>query len=449
MNTAPLKPPDPPDPQNFMTPLSPNITESPPGSPPSDDTFANLYYIGTQSQEPNLNAPQVQVQIHREQEPMDYTVDNNRKRSNNVIEDGLVSANKKVASIAAQGSDILNTSQPIQSSQNSQYPCFSQLSQRFDESQPTSESPLSQPNQSSRNPTRQFYKDSDTGPFIVHIVQGELDQQLHPIIFGKFIFSLKIKHIKMGGIKKIGRNRLSIEFDNPLGANDFMKNTALAQSKFKCFIPSYNVTRLGVVKGIPTEFSEEDIIENIILPYGYNGKIIKARRLKHRKLDVATRTVSRLDSETVVLTFDGQKSPERVYFMHNSLLIDQYNFPVIQCYKCCRYGHTMVQCRSRARCFKCAEEHSGDTCGITTEKSKCVFCSAAHFATNKVCPEYIRQVNIKSTMGKEGISFQEAAKMFAPARKLYSSAAKTIIQPSLQSASLTSQKQTTKMKAVS
>ncbi|KAI5640329.1 hypothetical protein NE865_07254 [Phthorimaea operculella] len=218
-----------------------------------------------------------------------------------------------------------------------------------------------------------------------------------------------------------------------------MKNTALAQSKFKCFIPSYNVTRLGVVKGIPTEFSEEDIIENIILPYGYNGKIIKARRLKHRKLDVATRTVSRLDSETVVLTFDGQKTPERVYFMHNSLLVDQYNFPVIQCYKCCRYGHTMVQCRSRARCFKCAEEHSGDTCGITTEKSKCVFCSAAHFATNNVCPEYIRQVNIKSTMGKEGISFQEAAKMFAPARRLYSSAAKTIIQPSLQSASLTSQ----------
>ncbi|KAJ2951732.1 hypothetical protein O0L34_g13897 [Tuta absoluta] len=293
MDPTPPKPPDPPDPEVFVSPLSPINDEIRPGSPPSDNTFNNLYYLGTQSEESsNL---QFQALIH--QEPMDYTVENNRKRSNKEIDAGLVSSNKKVAVIAIQE----------QSSQNIQNPRVSQPTQVSDSSQsPQSNNTQSQSNQNHQNSTRQFYKESDTGPFIVHVVkEGESDQQVHPIMFGKLIFSLKIKNIKMGGIKKIGRNRLSIEFENPFGANEFLKNDTLGKSKYRCFIPSYNVTRLGVVKGLPIEFTEEDIIENITLPYGYSGKIIRARRLKYRKMDEATRTVSRLDSETVVLTFDA------------------------------------------------------------------------------------------------------------------------------------------------
>ncbi|KAJ2947202.1 hypothetical protein O0L34_g16567 [Tuta absoluta] len=98
MDPTPPKPPDPPDPEVFVSPLSPINDEISPGSPPSDNTFNNLYYLGTESQESsNL---QFQALIH--QEPMDYTVENNRKRSNKEIDAGLVSSNKKVAVIAIQ-----------------------------------------------------------------------------------------------------------------------------------------------------------------------------------------------------------------------------------------------------------------------------------------------------------------------------------------------------------
>ncbi|KAJ2951418.1 hypothetical protein O0L34_g13562 [Tuta absoluta] len=87
MDPTPPKPPDPPDPEVFVSPLSPINDEIRPGFPPSDNTFNNLYYLGTQSQESsNL---QFQALIH--QEPMDYTVENNRKRSNKEIDAGLVS----------------------------------------------------------------------------------------------------------------------------------------------------------------------------------------------------------------------------------------------------------------------------------------------------------------------------------------------------------------------
>ena len=154
-------------------------------------------------------------------------------------------------------------------------------------------------------------------------------------------------------------------------------------------------SRMGIVRDIPIEWTDEEIIDNIKVPDGC-GPVIKARRLNRR--------VSTLDgsewkpTQTVVLTFDGQILPSRVYCFYSALPVEKYMYPTIQCYKCCRYGHTRTLCRSSPRCYKCGLDHPGDGCDPPPDRIKCVSCLGTHFATDKACPELGRQ---RSSDGRE------------------------------------------------
>lgn len=122
-----------------------------------------------------------------------------------------------------------------------------------------------------------------------------------------------------------------------------------------------------------------------------------------------------LPTQTVVLTFDGQALPSKVFAFYSSLPVDQYVYPTIQCFNCCRFGHTRLQCRSKPRCFKCGGEHDGTSC--SSESFSCINCSGTHKATESICPENLRQKNIKQFMSSHSVSYQEADKKFAKINK--------------------------------
>lgn len=269
------------------------------------------------------------------------------------------------------------------------------------------------------------YADTDQGPYIVHVSRVTEDPaspvSLHPVKFGQFLYKNKVQSLKNGGIKRIGRNRVSIEFSTAQGANDFHNYSLLKEKGYKAFIPTFNITRIGIVRGICTELSNEEITEFIETPHGY-GKVIKARRLNYKVRSEGT--TEWRPSETVVLTFDGQKLPHNTFLFHNSLVVESYKYPVVQCYKCCRYGHVQVQCRSKIRCHKCSEDHPAETCNVAPDAMCCAFCHANHSALDKTCPEYMRQYQIKSLMSAENISFQEASKRLAPIRRPYADVVK-------------------------
>ncbi|KAL0892980.1 hypothetical protein ABMA27_014648 [Loxostege sticticalis] len=263
----------------------------------------------------------------------------------------------------------------------------------------------------SNNPVaRPSYVASDLAPYVVHIqkVSSEPNENLtvHPVTFGFFLKKNGIKNIIDGSLKKIGRNH----------ANSFIDCGALKVNNYKAFIPTFNVTRMGVVRGVPTEWSEEDIVNNISVPIGC-GKILKARRLKRKTIINGTAQFNPI--ETVVLTFDGQVLPKRVFLCFNSLPVDLYIYPTIQCYHCCRYGHVKNQCRSTPRCYKCGLGHSGESCSVEEESITCCLCSGPHMANSKACPEFTRQRNIKESMAKNCITYAEALKMHPPCSKSY------------------------------
>lgn len=266
---------------------------------------------------------------------------------------------------------------------------------------------------------RQKYMTSDSGPFVVHVQKIEQSPTagttLHPVTFGRFLFgrAREFQGIVDGSIKNIGRNKISLAFHSANSANSFIESSSLTNNGYRAFVPTYNVTRLGLVRGIPIDMSPEDIIKEVRVPQNC-GPIIKARRLNFKL--VLDGVVTWKPSQTCVLTFDGQVFPSRVFLCYNSFQVERYTLPTIQCFQCCRYGHTKMQCRSKPACYKCSQAHSGDLCNVDADNIKCVWCRGKHFATNKACPEMARQMAIKAAMSQNSLSYAEASKLHSPSK---------------------------------
>ncbi|CAG4969984.1 unnamed protein product [Colias eurytheme] len=272
----------------------------------------------------------------------------------------------------------------------------------------------------SLNEKERRYSELDNGPFIVHISKIETEPSagtiLRPIKVGQLLVNNGIKNIISDGIKRIGRNRISIEFSNAIDANQFCINPILEQNSLVCTIPTYNFSRMGIVKKVPTDFSMQEFVDAVELPRGY-GIILKARRLNRKiRTDDSTEYTP---TTTVVITIQGQRLPERIFLYKNSLPVEIYRLPSIQCLKCCRFGHVQTQCRSNPRCYRCTKDHNGESCNVSECSASCISCSGSHFATDSNCPEHTRQRSIKYVMSEENISYQEASLRFPASRKSF------------------------------
>ncbi|XP_022828405.1 uncharacterized protein LOC111357833 [Spodoptera litura] len=265
---------------------------------------------------------------------------------------------------------------------------------------------------------RQCYTARDNPPYIIHVSLKDsqtIGTTLHPIKFGMFLTKNNISNIKIGGVKRLGRNRVSVEFVSHQDANSFLVNCVVAQN-YTTSIPQYNITRMGIVRDVPIEWTEEEIIRNIKVPAGC-GIAIKARRM-NRRVSSENGTEWK-PTQTVVLTFDGQILPKKVFCFYSALPVELYTYPTIQCFNCCRFGHTRTLCRSKPRCFRCGQDHPGDGCLVSEEVAHCINCNGNHFANNSACPELGRQKSIKALMAEKAISYAEASQVFPAVKKSY------------------------------
>lgn len=283
-----------------------------------------------------------------------------------------------------------------------------------------------QPTQTPRTPNtqvaRQLYGSLDKGPYTVHVQRIEATQTsgttIHPVTFGKFLYSRSNEFTGLidGSVKSNGRNCIALDFFTDNCANKFLQSPALGANNYRAFIPTFNVTRMGIVRGIPTDMSDEEVLSNIKVPKDC-GSILKMRRLNFKVTIEGVPTWK--PTQTVVFTFDGQVLPSRIFLCYCSFPVDLYTYPTIQCFNCCRFGHTKTQCRSKPRCFKCAQDHTADSCNVEETQPKCILCEGKHFAISKACPELQRQKNIKKMMSEKCISYSECSKLFAPSKKSF------------------------------
>lgn len=264
------------------------------------------------------------------------------------------------------------------------------------------------------------YTDTDSGPFVVHVAKSENDLSTSSKNMQTFKIAQVIYNGKVSGIqeiKNLGRNKVAIYFKKYSDANAFLCHPLLTVNKLTAVIPRFQVTRMGVVRQIPLDWSLENFVSWIECRSD-STTVIKARRL-NRKKRVDGQTIWE-PTGTVVLTFLGQKLPSHIYCCSVSTPVDIYTLPTIQCLKCCRFGHVRDQCRSIPRCSRCAGPHEASFCKIGDDKVSCLFCSGLHAASDPNCPEQARQRSIKLLMSEENISYIEAARKYRPVRSSYS-----------------------------
>lgn len=96
----------------------------------------------------------------------------------------------------------------------------------------------------------------------------------------------------------------------------------------------------GVIYGVYADMSEREFKENI-----KGGNVTDVKRFKARE--------GGNKNTPVLLTFEGNILPARVFIGCLSFLVREYQRPPLRCFKCRRYGYVAASCRGNRLCAKC------------------------------------------------------------------------------------------------
>lgn len=253
-----------------------------------------------------------------------------------------------------------------------------------------------------------LYKFNDQGPFVIHMENiAPTEKPISDIKIGKLMILKRIKDIIE--TKRIGRNRVKITFSKKEFANQLLKDNNLAMENLKAFIPSNLVQRIGIIKFVDDDLTNDEIKDNI---YVKNIKIKEASRFMKTIYDANDKSnVKKIPTGTVKIIFAGQLLPEVVELYGAKRKVSPYYFSVTQCFGCYRFGHTQKMCKAKKKCRNCGENLDDDHENCT-KKIHCVNCNMNHSSTDKTCEERKRQEMIKRIMVDENISFFEANEKF-------------------------------------
>lgn len=139
----------------------------------------------------------------------------------------------------------------------------------------------------------------------------------------------------------------------------------------------------GVITGIPEKESMEGMCANI-----KNVKVSEAKRLKTKTEGVVC------DSLSVLLTFEEEILPEKVFIGYMSYDVKMYIPPPLRCFNCQRYGHVAAACKGKIRCSKCGGEDKYDECEEGARKNFCN-CGGKHSAAYGGCEVYKRMQEVQ------------------------------------------------------
>lgn len=219
--------------------------------------------------------------------------------------------------------------------------------------------------------------------------------------FAKLLKKLDITNITK--VKYINPYKVIIEFSDRENAEKFATCKELVDKGWKFHRPYEVSLSYGVIKNIEIDLSEKELMESITCP----SEVVYLRRLKRRN---KTET-GWIESETVRLGFKGSSLPSHVSIYGMRVNVQPYVFPVTQCSRCWRFGHTHKLCPSKkVVCPKCGGKH--ENCEITS--FKCVNCTDKHMALDKSCPIFKKEKKIRDIMAELNVTYRKAREMYVP-----------------------------------
>lgn len=249
------------------------------------------------------------------------------------------------------------------------------------------------------------YRPGDSGPYFVYVEHENKNiGRLFPVRVGHYLFNnLSFKN-NVTDIKSIGLNRVKIIFKDYASANLLVNHDIMKNNNLIAYIPKIFTHKKGVIKMIDTYFDEGYLKEHIVS----TKEIVEVQRLKRRVVD-SDGTVKYIPRQIIVATFLGNSIPVSVQINLCNFIVEPYVYPVVQCYRCLRFGHTAKQCKDKKdKCKKCSQVHvEPDIC--ESQMAFCIHCKTnEHPSLSRLCPAYKKQYSIKKIMAMENTSFKEA-----------------------------------------
>ena len=150
-----------------------------------------------------------------------------------------------------------------------------------------------------------------------------------------------------------------------------------------------------------SDLTEEEIVEGL----SRDGVV-------HVKHIMRTVNRKRVNTGTVILTFNGTQLPSRVHVGYLTVNVRTYVPDPIRCYKCQSFGHLTVRCNKDMVCAKCScADHESNDCA--SSEAKCPNCSGKHPAWSRKCPTFLMEKEILTIRVKHEISYREAKRRYA------------------------------------
>ncbi|KAL3280510.1 hypothetical protein HHI36_024326 [Cryptolaemus montrouzieri] len=205
-----------------------------------------------------------------------------------------------------------------------------------------------------KKPMNFKYKSTDKGPYtvIVESIQKNIGN-LNPMNIGKIIYTNNYNNLYIVSINRKGLKRVGIQFSTANQANDFIEKNHFNKTEYEVYIPARMVTVMGIVRDVGTQITEDDIV-NYGRGINPNTKIVRVRRF-NRRIQEGDQ-VKYVPTNTCLLTFADSHEDEK-------------------------------PCDS-------------SPC--------CIYCKNEHYATDRQCSEYKRQMKIREVLAYYNVSFYEA-----------------------------------------
>lgn len=215
----------------------------------------------------------------------------------------------------------------------------------------------------------------------------------NPFVIGKNVEDLvgAIEHARTEarGSRYIIRTRRANQVEKLLQLKTLSDNTEVTVQ----IHPTLNTSRCVIVSNDLIELSEETIQSNLS-----SQGVIGVRRITRNKVN----------TPTIVLTFNRSDFPEKVKVGIIRCSTRTYYPSPMLCFRCYEYGHIKSKCDKQQTCDNCSQRHEeGEEC---TSESFCRNCKGNHRPSSKQCPIYKREVDVIRTKFDFNLPYPEARK---------------------------------------
>lgn len=219
----------------------------------------------------------------------------------------------------------------------------------------------------------------------------------------KIFEEYKISNIEK--VKYVSSSKIIITFEKESSADLFIQSKVCTHLDWRCVKTTEVGLSYGVIRNVDMDLTEQDILLHLAGPY----EIMSARRLMRRNMD--DKGAAWIPCESIRLGFKGASVPSHVFIYKMRVKVEPYIFPVTQCSRCWKFGHTLKFCPSKKIiCPKCTKKH--ENCEITT--FKCVNCHGSHMAMNKGCPIFKKERRVRELMSEFNVTYRKALSMYVP-----------------------------------